>query len=122
MKVNGLKKLIKEAVKEALREELALQTERTVQKKEVSKVNSLEEALSMTKSSMTNEDFQNVMSFDSSDAKSFFSKNSLNSNTEVPNPPGPQPGLDITNLDFVKNASKVLNASLEKDKKKLNGV
>ena len=74
MKINSFKKLIKEAVKEALKEELQLSSKQNITrevKQENFQAGSLEEALNMTKSTMSSEDYKNVLSFDSSDAKNF---------------------------------------------------
>lgn len=122
MKAHAFKKLIKEAVKEALKEELQLSSKQNNTrevKQENFQAGSLEEALNMTKSTMSSEDYKNVLSFDSSDAKNFFNPNSNSDSVQVT---GPQPGLDISNLDFVKKASSVLKASEQKDRKKVNGL
>lgn len=122
MKVNALKQLIKEAVKEAIREELNIDRVSPSKEETIKPSNSIEEALLSTKSTMTNEDYKNVLSFEASDAKNFFSNN-VNSLETTPVSTGPKVGLDISNLDFVKKASKVLDASYQKDKaKSVNGV
>jgi len=116
MKVHALKKLIKEAVKEAIREELS--SIGTDQPKKVNtspeespsgKSEGINEMLNLTKQTMSNDDYRNVLNMNTSDV------------TGAPSPvisQGNQPGLDISNLDFVKKASAVYNLSNEKDKNK----
>lgn len=124
MKIELLKKFIKEAVKEAVREELKPlleQTERRItitnessskssnreeSKLEAGRITSIDEALSLTKSSMTREDYSNILK-----------ENSSFSNTDLLEtvPQGPQPGLDLSNLSFVKNAAAVFNKAVEKE-------
>lgn len=122
MKVKALKQLIKEAVKEAIREELNIGKASSERQETVQSSNSIEEALLNTRSTMTNEDYKNVLSFEASDARNFFSSNSDSLETTSVST-GPKVGLDISNLDFVKKASKVLDASYQKDRaKSVNGV
>ena len=75
---------------------------------------SLDEMLNMTKKNMTNEEYKTVFAGNSNMvsgmpnmASSMGNQMSMNS--------GNQPGLDISNLDFVKKAGKVFKASQEKD-------
>lgn len=123
MKVDLLKKLIKEAVKEAIREELysnsSVKNVEPQIKQEVRK-GSIDEMLNMTRSNMGASDYKNIMNFDSSHAMNF-PTSTTNNKSSVSIPTGPQPGLDITNLDFVKKAASVYNLSVEKDKQKLGG-
>jgi hypothetical protein len=35
--------------------------------------------------------------------------------------PGPEPGLDLSTLDFVKNAGAIYKASVDKDKQRFGG-
>jgi hypothetical protein len=119
MKVDALKKLIKEAVREAIKEELgALQDSKpTINKVEeqapvakkplFSNSNPLSAMLNQTAATMTNEDFDRTISYDSTQARSFSTS-----------PSGPQPGLDISQLDFTKKAGAILRASNEKDKQR----
>lgn len=128
MKADVFKKLIKEAVKEALREELGdLQTAAAqpapVQKvvkyenykptvaKPISTGDPIMDLLQETRATMNSEDYKSMVSMDSSMAQG-----------GIPNMggmmSGPEPGLDISQLSFVKNAGKVFQASVEKDKQR----
>lgn len=130
MKVDLLKKIIKEAVKEAVKEELTelLNSQEVTQEKptvfstpknEVVK-DPIMSMLESTRATMTNEDFKNVMNADSSMAQGFPQMmNSISGNPTMRNlPSGPQPGIDISNLDFVKKASSIYNLSVKKDQEK----
>lgn len=128
MKVDVFKKLIKEAVKEALREELsslqpAIKESAPVQKvtkyenykptvsRPISTGNPLMDLLQETRATMNSEDYRSMVSMDSSMAQ--------NGMTTIGNiVSSPEPGLDISQLSFVKNAGKVLQASIEKDKQR----
>ena len=73
----------------------------------------------MTQQSMTREDFRNVTGGSMQPGME-----SINFNTNsVPfsAPAGPQPGLDISQLDFVNKAAAVYNKSVEKDKFRVGG-
>lgn len=114
MKVDLLKKLIKEAVREVLIEELQLSTK---QKPDTSikenhtassnagniSANPLQDALASTMKEFTRKDYSNFI---------------INENSFTPEVQTPQigVGLDLSNLDFVKKASSVYNLSKEKDK------
>jgi len=124
MKVNALKNLIKEAVKEAIREELNTDRVDVVKTNEnkpsnFSKDKGLNEMLSQTRNNMTKEEFSNIMSFDSSQAQGFPAIKQMSAPSSPTIPTGPQPGIDISKLDFVKNAADVYNLSVEKDRNKL---
>lgn len=135
MKTDLLKNIIKEAVREAIKEEL-----REILTEAVTPVNAtsygakppvvatttqksssdpIMEMLNMTQQSMTRDDFRNVMQ---SQMQSGMNEVSFNSNS-IPShlPAGPQPGLDISKLDFVKNAGAIYNKSKEKDKFRVGG-
>ena len=126
MKVSQLKTLIKEAVKEAIQEELgSMQQAAPVQ--EVKKAtppppapaaptktgNSLLDAINETKHSMTTEEYRTMV-------------NANSSMVQAPGlgmqpqgmPSGPQPGLDLSQLDFTKNAGAIFKKSNELDKAK----
>jgi hypothetical protein len=119
MKVDALKKLIKEAVREAIKEELeTLQDSKPVvntvkeqapaaKKPLFNSSNPLAAMLNQTAASMTNEDFDRTISYDSTQARSFSAS-----------PSGAQPGLDLSQLDFTKKAGAILRASNEKDKQR----
>lgn len=128
MKVEVFKKLIKEAVREAVREELAivLSEDRVPAKTQVQQVTKYEnyrpvvskpvptgdpimDMLNETRANMTQEEYRDMAS--------------MTSNMVGPsmNPvqhfnAGPEPGVDLSTLDFVKNAGAIYKASVEKDK------
>lgn len=128
MKVDLLKKLIKEAVSEAVREELnkvlsenvkPVQTlAHTVTKYENYKPQIVKSAptgdpimdlLNETRGAMTQADYQGIVGGDSpmvdgGDYSQFQQS--------------PEPGLDISQFDFVKKAGAIYNASKEKDKQR----
>lgn len=134
MKANQLKNIIKEAVKEAVREEIkellneavanaSSPTSKTVaqpvQKKSIKSGDPIMEMLNMTKQSMTREDFKNVLG---SNIQPGMESVNFNTNSmPISAPAGPQPGLDISKLDFVGKAAAVYNKSVEKDKFKVGG-
>ena len=78
---------------------------------------SIEQMLEMTKSNMTNEEYRNVFS-GTSDMVTGMPNMASTMATQMGRGAGQQPGLDISNLDFVKKAGAVLKASEEKDKQK----
>jgi hypothetical protein len=136
MKVDLLKRLIKEAVSEAVREELnkvlsedakpkttpigvgGYGTPNTVTKYEnyrpvVAKLvptgDPIMDLLNETRGAMTQADYQGIVGGDSpmvdgGDYSQFRQ--------------GPEPGLDISQFDFVKKAGAIYNASKEKDKQR----
>lgn len=126
MKTELFKKLIKEAVREVLREELGLVNSKPVEPIKVEKKenftndNSINEMLSITKSSMKESDYRNVLSMDSSNSRNFNPLNDLLTSTRENSISSGynEPGLDISTLDFVKKASAVYNKSIEIDKRK----
>lgn len=131
MKADVFKKLIKEAVKEALREELGDLQPTTPQPAPVQEVKKYEnyrpivaaqpstgdpimDLLQETRANMTSGDYQTMVSMDSSMAQNGMpAMGSMMS--------GIEPGLDISQLSFVKNAGKVFQASVEKDKQRFGG-
>jgi hypothetical protein len=131
MKADVFKKLIKEAVREALKEELAVMLSEKVEPTPISTVTKYEnykpvaakpvltgdpimDLLQETRVSMTSGDYRSMVSMDSSMAQSGMpAMGSMMSS--------PEPGLDISQLSFVKNAGKVFQASVEKDKQRFGG-
>ena len=133
MKVDQLKNIIKEAVREAVREEIkeilteAVSTASTPNRGTVNKTittpapaknpsgDPIMEMLNMTQQSMTRDDFKNVMGGQMQPGMNEmnFTSNSI--------PSGPQPGIDISQLDFVGKAAAVYNKSLEKDQFRVGG-
>lgn len=123
MKVSQLKTLIKEAVREAIQEELgSMQQAAPVQ--EVKKAtppppppaaptktgNSLLDALNETKHTFTTDEYRTMVNANSS----MVSAPGLG----MQSPSGPQPGLDLSQLDFTKNAGAIFKKSNELDKAK----
>lgn len=123
MKTEVFKKLIKEAVKEALQEIIFEEKKEPVTQKKAPKTTGVEktipvtaykdpimEMLNMTKKSMTSEDYRGIVG--TSTIPSF---NNIGGIVETT----PAPGLDLSTLDFVKNAGAIYKASVEKDKQRL---
>ncbi len=129
MKLELLKKLIKEAVKEAVREELEtiLSEDVKTAKAPISTVTKYEnykppaprvvstgdpimDLLNETRSTMTQGEYKNIVGsnaamVDQGDYSGFSQ--------------GPEPGLDLSQFDFVKKAGAIYKASFEKDKQRL---
>ena len=142
MKLDQLRKIIREEVRSAVKEELqdviteavrvasqpGLQTlseHKPIEVKEKTSFTaptagktSIEDMLQMTKNNMTNEEYKNVFTGTSDMVKGApnMATNMLN---KMSAGAGRQPGIDISNLDFVKKAGQVLNASNQKDKEKV---
>lgn len=74
----------------------------------------LEEMLNMTANQMSSEEFKNITNSQPPTAPNLAS--SMASNMGMT---GPQPGLDISKLDFVSKAKTVLDAAYQKDKSRL---
>jgi len=125
MKIGQLKKIIKESVKEAIQEELGNykptpqeNTQPSTPVQESKPMSTIESMLESTRGSMTSDDYKNVLNADSSMAQGFPTQTGGTTPSM-----GNQPGIDLNSLDFVKNASKIYNASIEKDKNRVgNGV
>ena len=144
MKLDLLRKLIREEVRAAVKEELqdmlneavkyasavpettkntAGTNYREVKQKDlartwsVGKMNTgtvpLGEMLSQTQAAMTGEDYNNVMNNVGVPKPNFTSK--VATDMGLTEHSGPQPGIDISKLDFVKKAKAVLDKSYEKD-------
>ena len=122
MKTQAFKNLIKEAVREVLQEILFEEKREPVVQKEVFKTTGTEkpqpytytgdpimEMLNMTKNSMTSEDYKSMVGTPS--APNFNSIGVVENIT-------PAPGIDLSTLDFVKNAGAIYKASVEKDKQR----
>jgi len=135
MKVEALKKIIKEAVREVLLEEReALQEVSHTTKvhesskdqpsskdllkpaaKESTPGDVISEMINMTRNNMTREDYQSIFNGNSS----MVSKPDFRMDSSLDNiPAGPQPGLDISNLDFVKNAASIFKLAEQKSQGK----
>ena len=133
MKLDLLKKLIKEAVKEAVREELETilsEDAKPIQapKQTVTKYaehrptvarpiptgNPIADLMNETKYSMTQGEYQNLVSATSDMVQA----PGLGMNPIEGFRQGPEPGLDITQFDFMMKAGDVFKASVEKDKQR----
>jgi len=143
MKLDQLRNIIREEVRAAVKEELqdvmneavryASQPTPKIQKSNeykpvvqkdlkrswsTGKINTgtvpLDEMLSMTANQMSSEEFKNITNSQPPTAPNLAS--SMASNMGMT---GPQPGLDISKLDFVSKAKSVLDASYQKDKSRL---
>lgn len=129
MKLELLKKLIKEAVSEAVREELGKILSEDVKpvKTPISTVTKYEnykppavrpvttgdpimDLLNETRHNMTSGEYHNVVGGTSAmvDGGDFSGYRQ-----------GPEPGIDLSQLDFIKNAGAIYKASVEKDKQRL---
>ena len=145
MKVDVLRKLIREEVRAAIKEELSeVLTEavkiasepvketksndfKPVTQKDIKrtwstgKMNSgtvpLEEMLQQTAQQMTSEDAKHIAGAGQVSKPNFAS--SMASQMGMTQNSGPMPGIDISQLDFVKKAKAVLDLSNEKDQNKI---
>jgi|TARA_R100000081_G_scaffold90573_2_gene66072 hypothetical protein len=132
MKLEQLRKVIREEVKTAMREELqeilneavrvaSKPTGKKITYKQPSSKNqnSITEMLNQTKESMTSQEYRNVYTGTSDMvSKPNFASSMANSMGIGNN----QPGIDITKLNFVKKAGEVYNKAIEKDKQKYGVV
>ena len=141
MKLNQLRKIIREEVRSAVKEELqdilneAVKNASTptVQKvaehKQVDSTvptpsptnpvagnKSINEMLKQTADGMTNEDFKTVFNGTSDMVQGM--PNMATSMASQMGMSNTQPGMDISQLDFVKKAGQVFKASNEKDKQR----
>lgn len=130
MKVSQFKSLIKEAVKEAVREVLSEQETTPIPAPVQEHVNyrpqpsiieediadPIQAMINETKSRMTPEEYKDVLNMTSMNAPNFTMQSNASS-MGVPSS-GPEPGIDISNLDFIKKASSVLKAAEQKDRQK----
>ena len=142
MKLDQLRKIIREEVRAAVKEELQEMLNEAVKHaskpdKQVSgykqvkqkdlkrswstgRMNPgtvpLEEMLNMTKASMTGEDYKNVVNADSSMVQKPNFASNIATDMGLTASSGPMPGIDISKLDFVKKAKQVYDKSIEKDK------
>ena len=133
MKVDLLRKLIREEVKAAMKEQLqeimneavkAASTPSkpqkvvaTEQKKNAPVTKgSIDEMLQMTKTSMTNEDYRSIGNFDSGQVPRSNMAGSIASQMNVS--AGNQPGIDLSAIPGLSKAKQVLDAAYAKDKQK----
>jgi len=143
MKLDQLRKIIREEVRSAVKDELqemlneavkaasgpSTQEYKAVKQKDLKRTWStgkmnpgtvpLEEMLNMTQKEMTGEDYRNVVNADSSMVSKPNFASSMASNMGMTENAGPMPGIDISKLDFVGKAKAIYDKSIEKDKNRL---
>ena len=143
MKLDQLRKIIREEVRSAVKDEIqemlneavkaasapSTQEYKAVKQKDLKRTWStgrmnpgtvpLEEMLSMTKEEMTGEDYKNVVNADSSMVKKPNFASNVATSMGLTESSGPMPGIDISKLDFVGKAKAIYDKSLEKDKNRL---
>ena len=137
MKLDLLKKLIKEAVKEAVREELAIilsedtkpvkaqvqhvtkyAEHKPVVAKPIPTGNPIMDLMNETKYTMTQGEYRELVSATSDMVQApGLGMNPIAENFR----PGPEPGLDITQFDFMMRAGDVYKASVRKDNERFGG-
>lgn len=135
MKIDTLKTIIRESVREAVREELKTllteiiypsptKNEAPARKSEIDNKRStssgdpIAEMLNITKNSMNSQDFSNILNTGYKPELSEIKFTSDNFSSTTSNQ-GVSTGLDISKLDFVKNAALIFNKSMEKDKARM---
>jgi|TARA_R100000027_G_scaffold50156_1_gene38865 hypothetical protein len=79
----------------------------------------LQEMLNQTRESMTRDEYRNVINGTSDMVKKPNFASSMASSMGIGESSRPMPGLDISQFDFVKKAGAVYNKSIEIDKGKL---
>jgi hypothetical protein len=144
MKLDQLRKIIREEVKAAVKEELqdmlneAVRVASQPQVKQVTQYESYKpkevknpnptstdpimEMLSQTKASMTESEYKNIYTGTSDMVQKPNFASMMASNMGMTESRGSQPGLDISQFDFVKKAAAVYNKSVQKDKEKYGVV
>ena len=148
MKLEQLRKIIREEVKAAVKEELqemlneavrvasqpaekqTMYTHNTgtpttdvakpvyVDKPAPSPNSPIMEMLSQTKASMTSDEYKNIYSGTSDMVQKPNFATTMASSMGMTDSRGPIPGLDISQFDFVKKAGQVYKKSVENDKQK----
>ena len=133
MKLDQLRKIIREEVKNAVKEELqdilneAVKVASEPSGKKVTyekpvvpnkNSNSITEMLNQTKASMTSQEYRNVFAGTSDMVSKPNFATSMASSMGMQGSATNQPGLDISQLDFVKKAGDVYKAAIVKDKEK----
>ena len=135
MKLDQLRKIIREEVRAAVKEELQEVMNEAVKvasaptkqvsstytqvpkgqpkKWSVGKSATLDEMLQQTAQTMSSDDARN---FSQSGVKKPNFASSMGAQMGMTENAGPMPGLDISKLDFVSKAKKVYDASIQKDK------
>lgn len=140
MKLDQLRKIIREEVKAAVKEELQemlteavrvasqpdakpnvqkFESQTKIQEVQTAKSSDpIAEMINQTKATMSNEEYRNVISGTSDMVQKPNFAEMMASNMGMVDSGRPAPGLDISQFDFVKKAGAVYKASLEKDKEK----
>ena len=135
MKIDQLRKIIREEVRAAVKEELqdvlteAVKIASTPSSPKMQQVPkgepkkwsfgksaTLDEMLQHTAESMRPGDIKNLYGGDMVSKPNFAS--SMANQMGIGEQSGPQPGIDITQLDFVSKAKQVLDAANKKDKQR----
>jgi len=146
MKLDQLRKIIREEVRSAVKEELQEMLNEAVRvasapskesnlnfqpvkQKDLKRTWStgrmnqgtvpLEEMLNMTKQEMSGQDFRNVINADSSMVKKPNFASNIASDMGLGQNAGPMPGIDISKLDFVNKAKAIYDKSIEKDRSRV---
>ena len=141
MKLDQLRKIIREEVKAAVKEELQevmneavriaskpqvneIATAKKVQlRKPVPTSNDpIMEMLNQTRASMTSEEYKNVYTGTSDMVQKPNFASTVASSMGMTENKGPMPGLDISQFDWAKKAGAVYKKSVEKDKEKYGRV
>ena len=140
MKLDQLRKIIREEVKAAVKEELQemlteavrvasqpdakpniqkFESQTKIQEVQTTKSSDpIAEMINQTKASMNNDEYRNVISGTSDMVQKPNFAEMMASNMGMVDSGRPAPGLDISQFDFVKKAGAVYKASVEKDKQK----
>lgn len=140
MKLDQLRKIIREEVKAAVKEELQemlteavrvasqpdakpnvqkFESQTRIQEVQTAKSSDpIAEMINQTKASMNNDEYRNVISGTSDMVQKPNFAEMMASNMGMVNSGRPAPGLDISQFDFVKKAGDIYKASVEKDKQK----
>ena len=140
MKLDQLRKIIREEVKAAVKEELQemlteavrvasqpdakpnvqkFESQTKIQEVQTAKSSDpIAEMINQTKATMNNEEYRNVISGTSDMVQKPNFAEMMASNMGLVDSSRPAPGLDISQFDFVKKAGAVYKASVEKDKQK----
>lgn len=79
----------------------------------------LQEMINQTRESMTSGEYRNVINGTSDMVKKPNFASTMANTMGISESPRPMPGIDISQFDFVKKAGAVYNRSIEKDKEKL---
>lgn len=143
MKIDQLRKIIREEVRAAVKEELQdvlteavrvasqpeiqpqkpqVQTKEAPKQRSFGKNASLDEMLQQTAKTMTSEEYKNVYGGTSDMVQKPNFASAMASQMGMTESTGPMPGLDISNLDFVSKAKNVFDASVKKDRQRAGAL